>query len=290
MTKFLKTNARSARAAALLLSTLCASAMTTAAATAESLPRVASINLCTDQLLMTLADPDQILGLSPFSRDPSQSWDAAKATQFPRLSGEAEDVLVLKPDIVVAGDYTKRATRELLKDKGLRVEEFSFARSLNEVKDQIRRMGDLVRHQDRAAEEVAKLDAAISVARTAAARKPYRILALSRRGWVTGGDSLANSLLDTVGLHNAASDFGFEHGGFASLETIVSLRPDLLLVSDNSNVAQDEGQAFLLHPALMKFYPPSKRISLPDRLTVCGGPMLVEALNRLTAELQRVGR
>ena len=255
---------------------------------AENLPRIASINLCTDQLLMTLADPGQILGLSPFSRDPSQSWDAVKAARFPRLSGEAEDVLILKPDIVVAGDYTKRTTRELLKDKGLRVEEFTYPRSLDEVKDQMRRMGDLVQHPDRASDEVAKLDAAIADAHKVAAKKNYRVLVLSRRGWVTGGDTLANSLLATVGLHNAAGDFGFTFGGFAALETIISLKPDLLLVSDNGNVAEDEGQAFLLHPALEKFYPASKRIALPERMTVCGGPMLVEALKQLTAELQRV--
>ena len=255
---------------------------------AAELPRIASINLCTDQLLMTLADPEQILGLSPFSRDPSQSWDAVKATRFPRLSGEAEDVLILKPGIVVAGDYTKRTTRELLKDKGLRVEEFTYPRSLDEVKDQMRRMGDLVQHPDRASGEVAKLDAAIADARKTAAQKSYRVLVLSRRGWVTGGDSLANSLLNATGLKNAAGDFGFEFGGFASIETIISLKPDLLLVSDNSDVAEDEGQAFLLHPALEKFYPPSKRIALPERMTVCGGPMLADALKQLTAELQRV--
>jgi iron complex transport system substrate-binding protein len=255
---------------------------------AENLPRIASINLCTDQLLMTLADPAQILGLSPFSRDPSQSWDAVKAAQFRRLSGEAEDVLILKPGIVVAGDYTKRATRELLKDKGLRVEEFTYPRSLDEVKDQMRRMGDLVQHADRASAEIAKLDAAIADARKAAAQKNYRVLVLSRRGWVTGGDSLANSLLNAAGLKNAAGDFGFAFGGFASLETIISVKPDLLLVADNDNAAQDEGQAFLLHPALEKFYPASKRIALPERLTVCGGPMLAEALKKLTAELQRV--
>jgi hypothetical protein len=87
---------------------------------------------------MTLADPEQILGLSPYSRDVARSWDAAKAGKFPRLSGEAEDVLVLNPDIVVAGRFTKRATRELLKEKGLRVAEFDAARSLEDVKKQIR--------------------------------------------------------------------------------------------------------------------------------------------------------
>src|SRR5205814_3215572 len=192
-------------------------------AKAADLPRVASINLCTDQLLMTLADPAQILGLSPYSRDAERSWDAEKARQFPRLSGEAEDVLVLKPDIVVAGRFTKRATRELLKEKGLRVIEFDPARSLDDVKKQIRQMGDLVQHPDRAIAEIKRLDAAIAHAREVVSRKPYRLLALSRRGWVSGGDSLTSSLLATAGLSNAATDLGYKLGGFASLEVIINL-------------------------------------------------------------------
>ena len=47
---------------------------------------------------------------------------------------------------------------------------------------------------------------------------------------------------------------------------------------------------FLLHPALERFYPPSKRIVIPDRLTVCGGVMLADALDVLIAELERVER
>ena len=255
---------------------------------AADLPRVASINLCTDQLLMTLADPEQILGLSPYSRDVARSWDAAKAGKFPRLSGEAEDVLVLNPDIVVAGRFTKRATRELLKEKGLRVVEFDAARSLDDVKKQIWLMGGLVQHPDRAATEVQRLDTAIARAREVVSRRPYRVLALSRRGWVSGGDSLTSSLLATAGLSNAAGDLGYKLGGFASLETIVSLRPDFLLVSDGGDFAEDEGRAFMLHPALERFYPASKRLVIPEKLTVCGGPMLSEALDRLTSELERV--
>lgn len=260
------------------------------ASSAAELPRIASINLCTDQLLVTLADPGQVLGLSPYSRDPARSWDAAKAAQFPQLSGEAEDVLVLKPDVVVAGRFTKRATRELLKDKGLRVAEFDAARSLEEVKKQIRQMGDLVQHPDRATAEIDRLDAAIAHARAVVSRQPYRVLALSRRGWVSGGDSLASSLLATAGLRNAATELGYKLGGFASLEAIVSLKPDFLLVSEGGDFAEDEGRAFMLHPALERFYPAAKRLVIPEKLTVCGGPRLSEALDRLAAELERVAR
>jgi iron complex transport system substrate-binding protein len=255
-----------------------------------NLPRIASINLCTDQLLLTLADPPQILGLSPYSRDPARSWAAAEAASFPRLSGTAEDVLILEPDAVVAGRFTKLATRELLKDKGLHVVEFDAARSLDDARKQIRLMGEITRHPDRASAQIDRLDAAIAHVHQLAARKPYRVLAISRRGWVTGGDSLTSSLLANAGLSNAAKDLGIKSGGFASLEAIINLKPDLILVSDDSGFAEDEGSAFLLHPALERFYPASKRIVIPERLTVCGGPMLSEAMDRLASELERVDR
>jgi iron complex transport system substrate-binding protein len=247
------------------------------------------MNVCTDQLVVALADPEQIAGLSRFSRDGWQS-SAGDARRYPILSGGAEDVLVLKPDIVVASLFDKRSTRELLKEKGLRLAEFAVPRNLDEVRAQIREMGEVDGHPDRASAEIARLDAAVARARQAVAAKHYRVLPLSRRGWVSGGDSFVSSLLTETGLFNAAGDLGIGSGGFASLEAIVNLKPDFILVSHAGDYATDEGQAFLLHPALERFYPASKRIVIPDRLTECGGVMLADALDLLVAELKRVAR
>jgi iron complex transport system substrate-binding protein len=255
---------------------------------AAGLPRIASINLCTDQLLLPMADPAQILGLSRFSHDAWQSWAVDEARRFPSLSGGAEDVLVLKPDVVVASLFDKRATRELLKAQGLRLAEFSVPRNLDEVKAQISEMGEIVGHPDRAAAENLRLDAAMARARRAVAERHYSVLPLSRRGWVSGSDSLVSSLLTETGLFNAASRLGIGAGGFASLEAIVAAKPDFLLLSEAGERAEDDGRAFLLHPALERFYPPSRRIVIPERLTVCGGVMLADALDLLVAELQRV--
>jgi iron complex transport system substrate-binding protein len=259
-----------------------------APAHAAGLPRVASINLCTDQLLLPLADPSQILGLSRFSHDAWQSWAVDNARRFPSLSGGAEDVLVLKPDVVVASLFDKRATRELLKAQGLRLAEFSVPRNLDEVKAQISEMGEIVGHPDRAAAENLRLDAAMARARRAVAERHYSVLPLSRRGWVSGSGSLVNSLLTETGLFNAASRLGIGAGGFASLEAIVEAKPDFLMLSEAGDRAEDDGRAFLLHPALERFYPPSRRIVIPERLTVCGGAMMADALDLLVAELQRV--
>lgn len=260
------------------------------AAHAVALPRIASMNVCSDQLLLALADPEQIIGLSRYARDGWQSAAAGDMKRYPVLSGGAEDLLLLQPDIVVASAFDKRSTRELLKAQGLRVVELAVPRTLAEARQQIREVGDITGHPDRAKAEIARLDAALVRARAAVADRHYRVLPLSRRGWVAGSDSFVSSLLTEAGLLNAADDLGFTFGGFASLEGIVSLRPDLIVVSQAGNHARDEGQAFLLHPALERFYPPEKRIVIPERLTECGGVMLTDALDALTAALKRVGR
>jgi iron complex transport system substrate-binding protein len=102
--------------------------------------------------------------------------------------------------------------------------------------------------------------------------------------------SFVGAILAEAGLANAAGDLGVDFGGFASLEAIVSVKPDFLVVSDAGDRAEDDGRAFLLHPALERFYPRAKRIVIPERMTECGGVLLADALNALTAELKRVGR
>ncbi|HKU09526.1 MAG TPA: ABC transporter substrate-binding protein [Bradyrhizobium sp.] len=256
-------------------------------ANAAAAPRIISMNICTDQLLLAIADPAQIMGLSRFSRD-ARLWAGAEARKYPILSGGAEDILMLKPDLVAASDFDKRSTREILKANGQNLVEFAIPRTLADVREQIRQMGDLAGHPERATAEIARLDAAIAGAKQAAAGKHFRMLPLSRRGWVPGRDSFVGAILAEAGLVNAAGELGISFGGFVSMEEIIRLKPDFLVVSDAGARAEDDGRAFLLHPALEHFYPRSKRIVIPERMTECGGVLLADALNALSAELKRM--
>jgi iron complex transport system substrate-binding protein len=251
-------------------------------------PRIVSMNICTDQMLLAIADPDQIMGLSKFSRDARQGLLGNGAKRFALLSGGAEDILLLKPDIVAASAFDKRSTREILKANGLNLVEFPIPRTLADVRDQIREMGALADHPERARAEVLRLDTAIADAKRAAAGRNFRMLPLSRRGWVPGRDSFVGAILAEAGLSSAAGELGIDFGGFVSMEEIVRLKPDFLVVSDAGERAEDDGRAFLLHPALERFYPRSRRIVIPERMTECGGVFLADALNALTAALKRV--
>lgn len=280
--------ARLAAAAALFLAACVHAHMPARAEGPEPKPRVASINMCTDQLLVAIADPDQIVGLGPYARDAVRAWAADRAQNLPVFSGFADELLVARPDIVLGGRFSRRATMEILQAQGFRIESFDPAVTFDEVRDQIRRVGALTGHPDRAEAHVAALDAAIAETRAAFTETGLRVLSLQRRGWAAGRNSLITELLALVGADNAAVELGLRHGAQIGLEQVVKLRPDALLVSSSAANAEDQGRALLLHPAIAALYPPERRLVLPERLTVCGGPMLADALRVLAGEIRRV--
>ncbi|MBK9079818.1 MAG: hypothetical protein IPL91_12170 [Hyphomicrobium sp.] len=85
---------------------------------AEPPRRIVSLNLCTDQLLLDLVEPERIAGVSYLATDPTLSADAVRLEPFKKLKGTAEEVLALHPDLVIAGEYTTGATVDLLRRLG----------------------------------------------------------------------------------------------------------------------------------------------------------------------------
>jgi iron complex transport system substrate-binding protein len=114
------------------------------------------------------------------------------------------------------------------------------------------------------------------------------VLPPPRRGWVSAESR--RRLLPTKPVCSIRLPISASPPAASPWLAIVQLKPDFLLVAEAGNRAEDDGRAFVLHPALARFYPPDKRIVLPERLTVCGGVMLADALDVLTAELKRVAR
>jgi iron complex transport system substrate-binding protein len=251
-------------------------------------PRIISLNLCTDQLLAAVAAPQQILGFSPFARDPARSTPAVRASGAPALSGLAEEVMILRPDLVVGGLYDRRTTHDLVRRQNIRLETFDIVRDLPAAREQITRMGKLADAAPRAEALAQELDAATQRLRAAASGQTLRVLSYSRRGWVEGNQSILGDLLRTAGLTNAAGEMGLNAGGFLGLEAIVKLKPDALVITRDDVAAEDQGSAMLAHPALRALFPRNRLIILPDTLTVCGGPQLIEAMDRLAKEIKAI--
>lgn len=246
-------------------------------------PRVVSINMCADQLLLALADPEQILALSALAADPAMSFMAKQAEAFRHDVTEAEQVVQLTPDVVFAGRYTKRATREMLQRLGYRVELLDAARSIDESIDQIRHVAGVLQRPERGEVLIAEIEAARQRAMVMDDHARPTAAVYQRRGYVSGGNTLTSELLKIAGFDDGAEHLAGDRGGFVPLERMIAEPPDFIVVSSTGRKAEDQGSALLAHPALAEIFPPERRIELPDYLTSCGGPSLPAALDLLSA-------
>jgi iron complex transport system substrate-binding protein len=238
---------------------------------AEAPQRVVSFNICADQLVVALADPAQIAGLSPYAADPTLSAIAEEAKRYRRVEWQAESTIPLKPDLVLVGPRDRSVTRRLLNSLGYRVVEIDFVSTIDAAREQIRRIAALLGHPERDAALLARIDAAR--ARLATAPR--------------GPASLAAALMAEAGLKvPAGAPAGI--GGFVSLERLVRIRPDLIVMHSLVEEPRDQGSVYLTHPALKALYPPERRIILPGRYTLCGGPALVAGLDHLANALKRL--
>jgi iron complex transport system substrate-binding protein len=258
------------------------------AQSAEAPRRIVSLNVCADELLLALADPDQIAALSIYAADRTMSFLAADADAIRHDTASAEQVVALQPDIVFGGTLTKRATREILTRLGYQLTLLAPARTVDQSIQQIRQVATLVGHRERGEALVASIDAARARAKAVVAGAKLTAAAYQRRGYVTGSGTLTADLLATVGLIDAGGALTGGSGGFVPLERLVARPPDVLVVGSADPRAEDQGSALLSHPALVRDFPPDKRIVLPDRLTVCGGPSLPTAFDWLASQARRV--
>src|SRR5580765_6788690 len=72
------------------------------AGAAEAAPRrVASLNLCTDELLLSLADPGQIASVTYLAQQPEESTLWRQARAYPKNDGSLISVVRYRPDLVL---------------------------------------------------------------------------------------------------------------------------------------------------------------------------------------------
>ena len=255
-----------------------------APATADPPRRVVSFNLCADQLVVALADPEQIVALSPYAADPALSAVADAARPFPRINWQAESTLALAPDLILISEADRPATRRMLAAQGVRFAEVALVSDIPAARAQIQEVAALLGHPERGARLVADLDAAER--RLAIAPRPTLRTALivERSGFTAGPSSLAVAMIVAAGLAPPPGAPG-GLGGYVSLERMLVLRPDLLVLKDPPTVARDQGALYVTHPALAAAYPSGRRISLPSRFVLCGGSALVAGLNHIAEVL-----
>ncbi len=246
------------------------------AAVAEAPGRVVSMNLCTDQMAMALAAPGQLVSISRISADPLSSPLSEAAAGYALNAGLAEEIYAFQPDLVLAGEYSDPVAVGLLRDLGVRVEQFLIVRSLDEIPGNLRRMGRLL-GQEAAADALAD-GVAARLAEVAPAGAPRPVAAFFfANGYSLGPGTLAHDIVRRAGFDNLTEVLGYAGGARLSLEDLLMNAPDVLITAAGYPGAS-RSEAVMAHPVLEVL---PQVIRGPE--WVCGTQFTLAALDQMVA-------
>ena len=238
--------------------------------------RVVSVNLCTDQLAMLLAEPGQLVSVSHLASDARASVMVAQAAGFVANRGGAEEVFLMRPDLVLAGTYTSRAAVDLWRRLGVPVVELPPATRLGDVAAHLRLVGAALGQQARAEAMVAGFEAGLAALRVQT-DAPLTAAFYHPNGYTTGAGTLADDILSVTGFVNVAATAGVTGGGILPLERLVMAAPDLVVTSAPYPGAS-RSEEILRHPALAAVRGAAAAAMVSDAEWICGLPHLLRAV------------
>jgi len=241
-------------------------------------PTIVSLNPCADAILAEVARPGQILALSHYSADPrSASMDPAMAREYRTTRGTLEEVLALRPDIVVDGTFVPPATASAYQRLGLRLETLGIASTVAESRAQIRALAALAGNPGGGEALISRIDTALAAATPPSGTLPLSALVWEPGGIVPGDHTLIAELLRTAGFANFAAARGLGQADQLPLERVLADPPRVIFTAGADRA--------LRHPALAHLKG-TTTAALDPRLLYCAGPTIIPAARRL-AQVRR---
>ncbi len=245
--------------------------------------RVVSMNLCADELVLRLADRDQVAAVTFLARDPGGSTVAERAAGVPLTRGLSEEIIALRPDLVVAGSFTTRSTVGLLKRIGFPPLELGVPVDFSGVRAQIRTVAAALGHPERGARMIADFDGRLAEIGPPDRLPRLRALVMRPNAFTVAPGTLGDAILTAAGLINVAAEIGHDRTGQVPLEAAAFAAADLVILDEDPQGAPSLADALLRHPILAALRRQGRTVSIPDRLWTCPGPQVAEVVARLAA-------
>jgi len=219
----------------------------------KPIEKILSLDLCTDWMLATYADPSQVLALSPLLDQYPVDW---MKREWPSHDGSLEQILELNPDEIL-----------------------SLPKNFSEVDLYEQRLLSLI-CKPLTLNKTDKLLQASSNRQSYSKRKP-KLLLLGPNGIGTGRGTFEDDLLQHTGWNNYLTSEGYSN---LDLEQIVTHPPDAILWSTSDSAAL--ANLFAKHPVLRQVISKDRWLSTDDWRWHCPGPWSKKLIKQLQAQLE----
>lgn len=228
---------------------------------------VVSIDYCADQMVLGLLPQGQIKAVSVES-DSDKSFAAPRAAGIPRLRPQLEEIVRLRPAVVVRSYGGAPRLDRQLAAMGIRVVQLGFPTSLPAVRTDVLRVGHELGANRSAQRLIAAFDAELAVPHSQARIPGPTALYITPGDVTTGPGSLVADVIGAAGFTPYRRTPGW---GSLPLEQLVRRPPDAVFRAffDSPRYQQDFWTASR-HPVVAKATQRAVEVKVPGAWLACG--------------------
>jgi iron complex transport system substrate-binding protein len=226
---------------------------------------IVSANLCADQWVLELVEPDRITGLSPLAKDAAVSAHAEMAEGFATVKAEAEAIAMLHPDLVLIGTG-QQTLAVMLSQLGIPTFAVEEPQTLEAVEQQSRRLGKALGVEEKGKKLAEKVKAARQKFPLCTS-ECKRSAVVWEGGYASGAESLPAELVRRAGGEVVPAS------GFLDSERLLALRLERLVTPTHYQGRARAGELFQ-HPVFSGLM----RVPVDGAKMLCGDPSVVNIL------------
>jgi iron complex transport system substrate-binding protein len=248
-----------------------AAATASAAAPVETPRRVASLNLCTDELLLALAPRGQIVSVTHLARSPAESRFWRLGRRHRPNDGSLLSVALLRPDLLITMGGNASDRLRIAPRLGIRTLDLPYPNRLDDVAQAFRRVAAAL-GRPRAAEPWLR--------RLAALRRSVPIRSRDAIWLGDGGRTVSASSLEAQWMRLTGLRQRRVAGDRVPLETLIARPPQVLLRIEYRQGQYSRGRQWLSHP-LARRAAAGRTLASDGRAWTCMGPAMIAEAERL---------
>ncbi|MCY3504645.1 MAG: ABC transporter substrate-binding protein [Chloroflexi bacterium] len=218
--------------------------------------RIITASVGHDEMALAIVPNERLVAVGGATKNETYSNIAHLVQEKAEISRDPEVIIAQSPDVVVTSPFMAIEVVEALQRAGIPVIQTELEQGPEARINAILLMGYIFGEEERAwefADEVqARYDALVAV--TSVKDPKPRVLALTQYSdtlWVAGGSSTEGGVITAAGGLNAAEDAGITGNQTTSLEGVIAMAPDIIIIPQPVAFGAEEfRQSLLDHEAL----------------------------------------
>ena len=198
--------------------------------------RIITASVGHDEMTLAIVPLERLVAVGGSSKDPTYSNVADLLQGTTEISRDPETIIAQEPDIIVTSPFFSADGVAALSTAGIPVIQTELTQGPEERISNILLMGYIYGEEERAvafaAEVRERYEALIAV--TGEVETRPRVLALTQFGdkiWTAGKDSTEGGVIAAAGGLNVAAEAGIEGNQTTSLEGVIAMNPEVIVIA-----------------------------------------------------------